>query len=236
MRYAVPLIMSWDRSREDCLLAHRLKPALNNHRRWASWCRWPSFGLHATVITAAARIYLIDVINSLRLRAELRMTVEKLTRARRGICVRRDRAAWTESRRAKRNDREWSAHPHCPPMRRVSARFSLESSSPCFHNCRSVRGVFKATVLRSVNRLRHHVSACRRRELVDIRARLWCVCVVQLAITRFTVRFPPASALMDVEPTDNHMRETHISAHRRLDRRCIIFLAVFKGSGNLETR
>lgn len=116
---------------------------------------------------------------------------------------------------------------------------SLSRAAPCFHNCRSVRGVFKATVLRSVNRLRHHVSARRRRELVDIRARLGCVCVVQLAITRFTARFLPASALMDIEPADNHMRETYISARRRLDHRWIIFLAVLKGTsvpGILETQ
>lgn len=36
IKYVMPLITSWDRSREDCLLAHRLKPALNNHRRRAS--------------------------------------------------------------------------------------------------------------------------------------------------------------------------------------------------------
>lgn len=44
---------------------------------------------------------------------------------------------------------------------------------------------------------------------------------------------------MYVEPADNHMRETHISVRRRLDRRRIIFSAVLKGTsvpGILETR
>lgn len=154
--------MSWDCSRKDCLLAHRLKPALNNHR-WASWCRWPSFSLHATIIAAAARIYLIDVINSLRLRAKLRMTAWKINASTARRCeIRkwkrwRNRAAWMRKlNRERQSDRERSLdapHPHCPSV-------SLKRADPCFHNCRSV---FKATVLRSVNRLRHHVSARRRR-------------------------------------------------------------------------
>lgn len=43
---------------------------------------------------------------------------------------------------------------------------------------------------------------------------------------------------MDIEPADNHMRETYISARRRLDHRWIIFLAVLKDMsvpGILET-
>jgi len=116
--------------------------------------------------------------------------------------------------------------PH-PPMRHIHP--FLSKATPCFHNYRSVCNVFKATVLRSVNRLQHHVSV--HRKLINICARFWCA--VQFAIIRFMARFP-ASVLMDIEPSDNHTRETYISIYR-----WIVFLVVLKATsvpGILETQ
>lgn len=48
--------------------------------------------------------------------------------------------------------------------------------------------------------------------------------IVQLAITKFTARFPLASALMGIESADNHMRETHIFDATSLRSATIYFL------------